>query len=944
MVKYMFQIFSVLLISILFSGYSQAQLVSTSPVFPRAEDTVQVFFNRAEGSGGLANYNGDIYAHTGLITQASSGPSDWKYVKTAWGSNTPETRLIKVGTDLYRLDIGPSIRDYYGVPASETILQMAFVFRSAAAVGGSYLEGKTAENGDIFLDIFGPGLQMKLDKPSGGMSLIDVGDTLNLNLHAQDADSLFLFQDTLLLAAGTGIQLQHTLIPGTAAAFWVKALVKNATETKIDSFYCFVRGPVQTEPLPPGLKDGINIVGPDSVVLVLFAPMKDFAFAIGDFSKWIPQQAFYMKQTPSQDRFWVGIGNLDPDKEYIYQYFVDGEIRIGDPYAEKVSDPWNDHNIPASVYPDMLEYPHGKTQGIATVFRINEDPYQWAVPQFTPPDPEKLVVYELLVRDFTESHSFQAVIDSIGYFKKLGINAIELMPVNEFEGNSSWGYNPNYYFAVDKYYGKKNDLKRLIDTLHQHGIAVILDVVYNHSFGTAPYVQLYWNAAQQQPAAYSPFFNPVARHDFNVGYDMNHENAATRKMIGRALRFWLEEYKVDGFRFDLSKGFTQKNTLGNVAAWGAYDADRIEILSNYADTVWSVNPDAYVILEHFADNNEETELASRGMMLWGNLNHPFTEAAMGYHSGGKSDFSWLSWKKRNWAAPRLVGYAESHDEERMMYKNLQYGNAQDAYDTKDFETALERMQLSALFLLTMPGPKMLWQFGELGYDFSIDYNGRTGEKPIRWDYYTDPARKELYHFYSHLIHLRNQHETFHTDDFDISLREGVKYMVLRHPDMNAVAVGNFEVEQKSVLLPFPATGVWYDYFTGDSVQVEDLDLPLDMPPGAWHLFTDKRLPRPENLLPRWRLARDFDAGLALVFPNPSDGALTLYVELEKEDAQKVHIDFLDTAGRSIASLEDTVSGRKEIRIREYGIHLRSGIYLCRVRAGDQTITKKIVVR
>jgi hypothetical protein len=117
-----------------------------------------------------------------------------------------------------------------------------------------------------------------------------------------------------------------------------------------------------------------------------------------------------------------------------------------------------------------------------------------------------------------------------------------------------------------------------------------------------------------------------------------------------------------------------------------------------------------------------------------------------------------------------------------------------------------------------------------------------------------------------------------------------------------------------------------------------------MPPGAWHLFTDKKLPQPENLLPRWRLARDFEAGLALVFPNPSDGSLTLYVELETEEAQKVVIDFLDTAGRSIASLEDTVSGRKEIRIREYGIHLRSGIYLCRVRAGEQSITKKIVVR
>ncbi|MBE0642241.1 MAG: T9SS type A sorting domain-containing protein [Bacteroidales bacterium] len=623
---------------------------------------------------------------------------------------------------------------------------------------------------------------------------------------------------------------------------------------------------------------------------------------------------------------------------------MDGELRIGDPYTQKVSDPWNDSWIPASTYPGLIQYPSGKTSGIASVLRIQDEEYVWKTSGFTPPAPEKMVVYELLVRDFSEKHNFQGVIDSLAYLKRLGVNAVELMPVNEFEGNNSWGYNPNYYFAVDKYYGRKNDLKRLIDTLHSHGIAVILDVVYNHTFGSGPYVQLYWDKANNRPSAASPFYNMTARHDFNVGFDMNHESAATRRLVGRALKFWLEEFRVDGYRFDLSKGFTQKNTLGNPSAMAQYDASRIAILSGYADTVWSVNPQAFVILEHFAENTEEVELQSRGMMLWSNHNHAFAEGTMGYNGGNKSDLSWMSWLNRGFAAPRAIGYAESHDEERLMYKALQWGASNGGYDVKDSVTALQRMQLSALFLLGLPGPRMIWQFGELGYDYSIDYNGRTGEKPIRWDYFDNKHRRSLYSFYAAMNALRAGSATFHTQDFDVSVVGAVKSIVLQHPGMNAVIVGNFDVKEQEAELNFPSEGIWYDHFSGDSLKLKTTSYTIDLAPGQFHLFTDKKLEPSAGVEPIWRLPPQFEQGMLHIYPNPSAGDISFYLELPDGKEGKASLELSDLAGRRVGSIELTVKGRVVVPLSDLGLNLAVGTYLCTFSFDGRSETEKLIIK
>ena len=216
---------------------------------------------------------------------------------------------------------------------------------------------------------------------------------------------------------------------------------------------------------PLGTIDGINYISDTSVTLSLFAPYKEFVYLIGDFNDWKIDTLYYMNRdsvNADSMHWWLTINGLTSGQEYAFQYLIDNELRIADPYTEKILDPWNDHFIQSSTYPNLKPYPHGNTEFIVSILQTSQQPFTWVYSDtFQPPPQKNLVIYETLVRDFIQNHDFQTMIDTLDYFQNLGINAIELMPVNEFGGNISWGYNPAFYFAPDKYYGPAENLKRL---------------------------------------------------------------------------------------------------------------------------------------------------------------------------------------------------------------------------------------------------------------------------------------------------------------------------------------------------------------------------------------------------------------------------------------------------------------------------------------------------
>ncbi len=574
----------------------------------------------------------------------------------------------------------------------------------------------------------------------------------------------------------------------------------------------------------------------------------------------------------SGDRFWISLAkSIFEDGKNTYQYLVDGTIKIADPYAHVVLDPWNDDWVPQDVMSELPDYPADFTSGIVTVFDLEPSSFDWQVSDFERPDQTELVIYEILMRDFLEDKNYKSLLDTLNYLDRLGVNAIELMPIQEFEGNQSWGYNPSFHMAVDKYYGSRDQLKMVIDEAHARGIAVILDVVFNHAFSQSPLCQLYWDSANFRPSEDSPYLNVTARHPFNVGYDFNHESQATKYWTKRVLQHWIDEFKFDGFRFDLSKGLTQTNSGSNADQMSQYDASRITILKDYADFIWSFDESLYVILEHFAYNNEETELANYGMMLWGNINHEFNEAAMGY----TSDLDWADHKVRGWNDPHLIAYPESHDEERLMYRILEYGDDNGDYNTRELETALERVAAVNTLYMSIPGPKMMWQFVEQGYDFSINRcvngtinpNCRLDPKPVRWDYLDDPFREKLRQQTENLLYLRNNYPTFHTDDYVFN--DGnffLKTVHLNHPEMDAVTLINYRVINSDINPKFPYEGDWYEYFTGDSLTVVNTQEKLTFSPGEYRIYTSQPITPPGGVVTS---IHDLTEIISIdVFPNP----------------------------------------------------------------------------
>lgn len=570
---------------------------------------------------------------------------------------------------------------------------------------------------------------------------------------------------------------------------------------------------------PAGTVDGINVINNSTVTLVMYdkdknGKSKDYAYVIGDFNDWKIDNAYQMKRDETTGCWWITIDGLNAQTEYAFQYFVgtkaDGNIRLADAYTEKVLDP-QDHYIPASTYPGLRPYPADKTAGIVSTFKIEPDTYNWEVDNFEQPDRDNLIIYELLLRDFTTSGDINGALMKLDYLQALGVNAIELMPVQEFDGNDSWGYNPAFYFAMDKAYGTKAMYKELIDECHKRGMAVILDVVYNHATGANPFAQLYWNASVNKTAANNPWFNVDAPHPYSVFHDFNHESPLVKTFVNRNLKFLIDEYRIDGFRFDLTKGFTQNKSTESTAS--NYDASRIAILKGYNDAIRAAKPDAIVILEHFAVEREEKELANAGMQLWRNLNEAYRQTAMGWQE--KSAFTALTTKDTTMPFGGWVGYMESHDEERMGYVQTQWGNG--ALKT-DLATRMRQLAANASMSLTVPGPKMIWQFGEMGYDVSIDYNGRTGRKPVRWEDLDDTHRKGLHDAYQKLIALRmdvpelfSSISTFEWNVKESDWNNGRTISLRANNGKGLVVLANFTNASVNSTVMFPSTGTWYNY-------------------------------------------------------------------------------------------------------------------------------------
>ncbi len=902
----------ILLVLLFRPGFSQ---VTTDPSFPTENQPVKVIFDSSKESR-LGYYTGDLYAHTGVIIE---GDTEWKHVIGSWGDNSVQPKLTNKGNGIYELLISPDIRSYYSVLANEKVIKLAFVFRSG--------DGAKQTN-DLFTDVYEGSFSFKIIEPEG-TEVVAKNQDIPFSASASGEAALKLYSNNNEIKSITGTGITHTFNFAESGDYWLKATATTNDTTIADSVFVHVKSEQVEAALPQNVEAGINIIDSQTVTLVLYAPGKESVFVIGDFNDWLPKNDFRMKKDGGN--YWVTLENLTPGEEYAFQYFVDENIRIADPYTEKILDPWDDQYISNDVYPNLKAYPEGKTNWRVSTFQTGQTPYSWQTTSYAIPLKEDLVIYELLIRGFTEKGTYNAILEKLDYLEGLGVNAIELMPFNEFEGNSSWGYNPDFYFAPDKAYGTKKDLKGLIDECHKRGFIVIQDMVLNHAYNSCPLVKLYWDSANNRPAADNPWFNQASPNTaFSWGSDFNHESQATKDFVDRVTKFWMEEYKVDGFRFDFTKGFT--NTPGDGSG---YDASRIAILKRMADKVWGVNPEVFVILEHFTANQEEKELVAykKGMLVWGNANYNFCEASMGYNESGKSDFSWASYQTHGFTQPGLVAYMESHDEERMMYKNITFGKSVSGYNVKDLTTALHRSGLAATFFFSLTGPKMIWQFGELGYDYSIDYNGRTGEKPVRWDYIENPYRQKLFDVYSAMIKLRQKFGVFTSGVETLNVNGALKSIHLAKNDTNIVVLGNFDVTTASIIPNFQHTGVWYEFFSEQTLNVTSVNTPISLQPGEYRLYSNKPLPSYTELVTSSAVISDTNEWG--VYPSPASQQITVS---SRNPIDRISI--FSIYGNAVFTQKNLHKNQVTIEVNNYP----AGIYFVQIVQRGGRNSKKIIIK
>ena len=945
-----------------------AQQVTISPASFDVTDqiTITVSFASATCNSMGANPT-KVYMHSGV--GAGATPTDGWGISVIgnWGLDDGVGLMTNNGNGTWSKTITPSV--YFGLSAAQQIsaTKMGMVFRSA---NGSQTLKLAPSCSDFFFNVgtFQVALASPLESSStiltsGGSLAIAATNTSGNASYNLKSNGVSLNSNPNT----SSYSFNHTNITSNQN---YELEVTQGVTTITKKFTAIVNPGTVVEAIPAGLVEGINYKTGDATraTLVLDAPGKDFVYVAGSFNNWQPGITYAMKKdaTAGSTKFWLELTGLISGTNYTYQYWVIDETPIaGSPVLVKTADPYStlvlnkdeDPFIPAGNYPNLPAYPVGQEREV-TVLKTGQTPYPWstATTNFVKPAKDNLVVYEVLVRDFDANRSYQNLIDRIDYFKNLKVNAIELMPVMEFDGNESWGYNTSFHMALDKAYGTGNKLKEFIDLCHQNGIAVILDVALNHAFGRNPMDRMWMNDPDGDgwggPAADNPYFNTAAMHSYNVGNDFNHQLPRTKTYVKRVIKQWIEEYKIDGFRWDLTKGFTQ-NCPSNVSGGqenctNNYQQDRIDVLKDYADYSWSLDPTHYAIFEHLGSDSEEQQWAnyriaetpSKGIMMWGKMTEAYNELSMGYNNS-KNNIERMGYDAHGFSSKRVMGYAESHDEERLMYKNLTFGQSSNpTHNVKDLNTALSRMSAIGAVSLLVPGPKMIWHFGALGWEKSIwtctngtlntDYDGgvppgdcKLDTKPQpQWvnSWLGDSNRNKIYFDWAKMISLKTTEPIFNvniTANSGFDIQSGNTFtprLFIWDNTMastqlrNVVVLTNFDVNSQSVTPNFPYTGTWYNLMDNTSMEVTNTTIPITIEAGGFRIYGNK---------PATLGTDKFEVnGAIYLYPNPSSNYFAL-------NATTTKVEIYSMTGQLVKSFNSSQSKQNQFPISD----LNKGMYI-----------------
>lgn len=472
----------------------------------------------------------------------------------------------------------------------------------------------------------------------------------------------------------------------------------------------------------------------------LFAPYNERVSLLGSWNDWKP----IPMERDERGVWWVDVPLDDGEYEYKFEVvslspFASGKVvYVADPEAMRFTLDSHENSL--------ITVKKGKPVGVTYKWKHNDVPL---------PNNHELIIYEMHIGDFNQKNgigTFKSAIEKLDYLAELGINAVELMPVNEFPGHHSWGYSQRSIYAVENSYGVPDDLCRFVDECHKRGIRVIHDAVYNHMEADAPLTQIDYNYwfYESNPDGPELDFGPK----FNFEHcDENLNVFPAREHVINALRQWIEIFHIDGIRFDATRAIKYYDLL----AWFNHEARTRADMKPFL-----------TIAEHIPQDPTIADLDGPTDAAWhDNFMRQMVATTLGAYFEGRDPFNTgevlrlLDGRGDGFASPyNTVHYINNHDQQRIMWLMGELANTFD-------EAAFRRAKLGATLLITAPGIPMLW----MGEEFGQANPKSLESRPLQWDLLKQERNQNLFNHYKHLIHLRKSNPALRGDTYEVVAHE-----------------------------------------------------------------------------------------------------------------------------------------------------------------------------
>ncbi|MCE6987681.1 alpha-amylase family glycosyl hydrolase [Dyadobacter sp. CY323] len=539
---------------------------------------------------------------------------------------------------------------------------------------------------------------------------------------------------------------------------------------------------------------------PEGVFYRVWAPHAESVSVIGTFNDWNEGSNPLI---PEENGMWGAlVENSKEGDEYKFLLKTPaGDLHRNDPYALKMTN----------------------SSGNCIVY--NHASFDWQDVDLQIPSWHELVIYELHVGTFHVKEKDQVgtlytAIEKIPYLKEMGFNAVELMPCSEFPGSRSWGYNPANPFAIESDYGGPDGLKAFVKAAHEAGIAVILDVVYNH-FGPSDLDLWQFDGWQENDGGGIYFYNDWKSETpwGNTRPDFGRNEV--RQYIHDNAMMWLREYRIDGLRMDMVPYIRNVKADGNP---GNDLAEGITLMQWINKDIRDNFPNCITIAEDmhsldFITNSVENGGLGYGSQWDAEFVHAVRDAIITANDPDRNMDSVVNaiMNRYNTDSFQRIVYTESHDEvangQARVAEEIADGDVNNWYSKK-------RAALGVALVLTSPGIPMIFQGQPL-----LEDKWFSDSDPIDW------TRLEKFSgfatLHKDLIHLRRNWfgvtKGLQGQNAQIIRADNDKKVIIMHrwseggPKDDVMVVLNFSIETFSdYKVGFPRAGKWHLRFNSDN--------------------------------------------------------------------------------------------------------------------------------